>query len=1222
MSSNHKTTDRRTNQRDSRPNNNKRGERIVDVKKLRDGTKKAGPMMESLCRAFWERKPFINGTSSNVNNELEVKFNTPRYHNPRNGPDTTPYVPPLTRNDYDNVISKLQSLGFSTVNDAGAYMLRIQPEFLDSRNGTYALSKVRVEIRGFAAIQEYCVHNDINKILDAPIYSRAISMHKKSDAKHPTTGANLSSANFMDFHFKVSYSTEEEYSLVSRFGIAKSTVDSWQKSKKAFRYINRVTFTHPDYPVKVDISIVKSAGMRPDTRAYTTSEAGVFLADEAYEVEVEVDNSMIGIGTPTENVETLIVNLRKCIKYVLMGIQETSYPVPVSDQLGVAEEYLRLIGIKHGSRLFSNHFIGPSSFTLQRGNITDDTAEDYNSNMPNVRNNYTVTDKADGERRLLFIANTGLVYLINTNMKILFTGAKTENKLFYNTLLDGEIITHDKHGKFINLFAAFDVYMVNGKNVRSHVFYREISNDETDDKHQHKSRHHILVTLMKEIILSSVVPGPGLDPQERVQSPLRVSVKQFYASSPTKSIFAGCATILDRVDNELFEYTTDGLIFTPSDMGVGADEVGKVGDLNKLTWARSFKWKPAEFNTVDFLVTVKMGDDNRPIKKTMFASGLDAANTTQLKQYKTLILMCGFEEKQHGYINPCQDVYDDNIPTYHDATKSDTPSNYRPMQFFPTNPYDINGGICNVMLRKDGNGDEQMYTEENEVFDEQMIVEFRYEMTNDALWQWIPLRVRYDKTNEFRRKLNNFGNAYNVANSNWFSIHSPITHSMIRTGLGIPATESDNDVYYNRVNKNKMSYHTNSLRDFHNLYVKMMLITKVSRPGDTLIDVACGKGGDFSKWIQARLSFVFGVDLSPDNIENRLDGACARFLNLKKKTKTMPSALFVVGNSQMNIRTGESMTEKAKQITASVFGRTPKNVALGKGVAKHYGVGEDGFNVTSCQFALHYFFEDKHILHRFIRNVVECTKVGGYFVGTCYDGKRIFNMLKGKKNGDEVELHHANTSNKIWGVKKLYDEDTFEDDRTSVGYTISVYQETINKAFEEYLVNFDYLIRVMENYGFQVLTDVDAKRIGLPSGCGLFEDLFKQMTSSKLGRGSTEFGTAANMTANEKEISFKNRYFVFKKISNVNIDRVTAEELGDRDAEIPIESEIASAHDIAVAVAVADEDEDADQVVADDIELVISEKPSSAQKKRTISVRKPRKLNKSIVLQGATTTSK
>ena len=111
------------------------------------------------------------------------------------------------------------------------------------------------------------------------------------------------------------------------------------------------------------------------------------------------------------------------------------------------------------------------------------------------------------------------------------------------------------------------------------------------------------------------------------------------------------------------------------------------------------------------------------------------------------------------------------------------------------------------------------------------------------------------------------------------------------------------------------------MRDFHNLYVKKTLIQGVSKKGNTLIDFACGKGGDLPKWINAELSFVFGIDIAKDNIENRLNGACARYLQFKKTTKNMPFALFVNGNSSQNIRSGINMfNDKAKEITKSVFG--------------------------------------------------------------------------------------------------------------------------------------------------------------------------------------------------------------------------------------------------------------------------------------------------------------
>ena len=55
----------------------------------------------------------------------------------------------------------------------------------------------------------------------------------------------------------------------------------------------------------------------------------------------------------------------------------------------------------------------------------------------------------------MYISDEGKMYLINTNMDVIFTGAKTNNKECFNSLLDGELISHDKKGKFINSFAAF-----------------------------------------------------------------------------------------------------------------------------------------------------------------------------------------------------------------------------------------------------------------------------------------------------------------------------------------------------------------------------------------------------------------------------------------------------------------------------------------------------------------------------------------------------------------------------------------------------------------------------------------------------------------------------------------------------------------------------------------------------------------------------------------------
>jgi 2-polyprenyl-3-methyl-5-hydroxy-6-metoxy-1,4-benzoquinol methylase len=106
---------------------------------------------------------------------------------------------------------------------------------------------------------------------------------------------------------------------------------------------------------------------------------------------------------------------------------------------------------------------------------------------------------------------------------------------------------------------------------------------------------------------------------------------------------------------------------------------------------------------------------------------------------------------------------------------------------------------------------------------------------------------------------------------------------MIRTGLNIPDILVSEDTYYNTPSG---KFLTESMKNFHNLYVKKMLIKSASKEGDKLIDFACGKAGDLPKWIAAKLSFVLGIDISQDNLENRLNGACARFLNNKKSNKT------------------------------------------------------------------------------------------------------------------------------------------------------------------------------------------------------------------------------------------------------------------------------------------------------------------------------------------------
>lgn len=1107
---------------------------------------------------------YLNTNEGKYNEiEMEAKFGTRGIRS-------------LTKLDYDNVIKKIMANGWSTLYPSGLFLLRIQPEFLDVKTGQFKTTsdfdRFRIEIDGLNNIQDYCKTNSISFLNDKNPY--IVKINRKTPLKliknGKETDETIQSANFDDFNFRVTINSEEIISKTSKIGI--DVFENWNKTKKVFRYMNRVSFTHRDFPFQIDLSIVKTSTKNERgwmIQTYNIDESNVFSNQEAYEIEIEVQKgAKMKYKSPTD----LSNALQKVVKIVLSGLQKTNYPISYPEQRDVAQEYLKLLfeeqRKKEGEYVYKKNaypsdFIGPSLVTLDLINVAP-----LNSDIvvPNIREPlaYCVTEKADGDRHLLFVNGKGRIYLINTNMNVIFTGAKTEEEKCFNSLLDGELILHNKWDYFINTFAAFDIYYINNVDIRARPFINTHSKDERYFKDG--CRLPMLKEFIKIIKPLSVTPkkqeNTGFAANIEAYkhnfkyintSPIKIVSKNFYptfdsivdeesSKVATTNIFEANNYLLRRIADKDFEYEIDGLIFTPTLLGVGGNKILEAGPKKKITWPYIFKWKPSEatsifpksYNTIDFLVVTKKGADGKDIVTPIFEDGVNNHETIQYNQYKTLILTVGFDPSKHGFINPCQDVLDDK---FSNKTDLDDETGYKPKQFFPSEPFDPLAGLCNVMLETDSNGTSQMFTEERQVFGDQTVVEFRYDMSKPGMWKWVPMRVRYDKTTEFKAGNGVGANDYKTANSNWHSIHNPVTERMIATGDGIPGIEVSDDVYYNSVTTDKM---TQRMRDFHNLYVKKALIQGVSKKGNILIDFACGKAGDLPKWIGAELSFVFGIDISPDNIENRLNGACARYLNFKMTNKNMPYALFVNGNSAQNIRSGTNMfNDKANQITKSVFGSMGVDKSLGPAVARQHGKAHNGFDISSCQFAMHYMFEDKKTFYNFVRNIAECTKLYGYFIATCYDGRTIFNILKKKQEGESKEIYVDDK--KIWSITKLYDVTTFEDNESCLGKKIDVYQDSINQTLPEYLVNFDFFTSTMEKYGFSLITRDEARQMKLPEGSGMFSELFNAMENQvkRNPEKESDYKDALFMRDYEKDISFLNRFFIYKKTSTINAEKLT-----------------------------------------------------------------------------------
>jgi hypothetical protein len=203
--------------------------------------------------------------------------------------------------------------------------------------------------------------------------------------------------------------------------------------------------------------------------------------------------------------------------------------------------------------------------------------------------------------------------------------------------------------------------------------------------------------------------------------------------------------------------------------------------------------------------------------------------------------------------------------------------------------------------------------------EDEIIVEFNYDSseTNPSL-RWKPMRVREDKTRIYRqgvlsKTLNDFSVACNI----WRSIHNPISQNNIigneRIANNMDVAElSTDDIYYSRTIQNEARL-SHQMLVFHNHGIKDLLYSKPYKKG-SIVELACGQGGDLNRWIKNEYRFVLGVDLVKNNIYSPNHGAYSRllrerkrfFINMKNVNNMIfPEMVFAVGDCSKSIKTGD-----------------------------------------------------------------------------------------------------------------------------------------------------------------------------------------------------------------------------------------------------------------------------------------------------------------------------
>ena len=901
--------------------------------------------------------------------------------------------------------------------------------------------------------------------------------------------------------------TEYNFRIKARREIPMATDDAsvnkllegWAQLPKAFRMIRRWTFEGNG--VRVDMSIVRSTKKLPGgafkwQKKFRDQE--IMQAPPTYEIEVE----LMRVADDTE--ENATKRLIRGVGEVLRGIQKNVLLIRSSTVKKVLDTYKALNG--------SDRFRGPAPRTLQKKNFMTERE----AGEANIRDGYNVTDKADGLRCLGFCDEKGELFLIDMSMRNVYrTGLEQpECRL---SLLDGEWVTLTKDKDPINQFLAFDIfYAVDKKDVSQFPFQPVAEDQKLQSRYGQLEKW--IVTWNKGEGAKQV--AAGITPTIRLQ----VSMKNFlFATAGTDSIFRQAARVLDTARI----YYTDGLIFTPNLKPLPA--------ASAATFYDQFKWKPPKDNTVDFLVKFQKTGATKQDKLTVGVK----PGTEETVNFKTLRLFVGSSSE-----NPRTIILNQQeLPKLDRVARgAEIKGEYKPVLFTPKEFPDPMASYCNMPIFQDPDtGESYVRTHDTEepILDK-TIVEMAYDPKQPAGWRWNPLRVRNDKTERFQSGvIGRTLNSDKVADDVWDSIYDPITTHMIKSGAPEPNEEEQRELlgagsggevtkaYYDR-KKAPVQDHllTRTMRDFHNKYIKERILYQVglNGTGKTLIDMACGVGADLGIWVRHKVSFVLGIDYSGPNITGERDGIYRRYMERLATTGAtagaVPPMVFAIGNSVKNYVTGAAgTTDEEKNIMRSVLGRVKPTGAVPPYVE---AVGASRLKMKadcmSCMFAIHYFFETRETFSGFLKNVSENLKVGGYFIGCCFDGQKVFDLLRSTPNGSAEIGTEKNAT--IWSITKKYEEDDMPTGEDSFGLAIDVNFVTIGTDQREYLVNFDTLKEGMSSIGCEIL---DAKAIAQ------FRLSDSSTTFGPTWEVAKKAGQVYTMPEAVKKFSFMNRWFIFQR---------------------------------------------------------------------------------------------
>ena len=169
-----------------------------------------------------------------------------------------------------------------------------------------------------------------------------------------------------------------------------------------------------------------------------------------------------------------------------------------------------------------------------------------------------------------------------------------------------------------------------------------------------------------------------------------------------------------------------------------------------------------------------------------------------------------------------------------------------------------------------------------------------------------------------------------------------------------------------------------------------------------------------------------------------------------------------------------------------------------------------------------------------------------YFIGTCYDGMKVFQALQQTSDG-LLEMNDE-YGNRVYSIQKRYEIDDFTytpDRKTEMfGQKIDVYMNSIGQTITEYLVNFNMVADIMKEYHFRLATPkLSGKYSGIfdntgysyMPGMGGFESILQHLQNRSTSDSDLQnfYPEALEIFKEENQpliqLSSLNNWFIFEK---------------------------------------------------------------------------------------------